>query len=122
MTRADPELNGATRANATISALGDGSKASGGGIDRGLRGLRDSAIAVELAVFGISGAVTVARIAVRYRELVKQDRAIVAAIAEAQAANDTSAEPPANEDGTAPRRVLSGSHGRQGRAEAQMKG
>ncbi len=53
-------------------------------------------------MFGISGAVTVARIAVRYRELVKQDRAIVAAIAEAQAANDTSAEPPANEDGTAP--------------------
>lgn len=70
-----PQLRGIARAKATMATVGGGTKAvGGGGIDGGLKSLRNNAIAVELAIFGISGAVTVARIAVRYRQLVVIDR------------------------------------------------
>lgn len=95
-----PELRGIARQKATISALDNGSKATGGGgIEGGLRSLRNSAIAVELAVFGISGAITVGRITVRYRQLVRQDRAIAAAVARARVTSESSEEPSADQDG-----------------------
>ncbi len=61
-------LHGIARGKAGLAGVAGGSKATGGGgIDGGARTLRAAAIKTELAVFGISGAVLVGRIALRYR-------------------------------------------------------
>lgn len=68
-------LRGIARAKAAISALDNGAKsAGGGGIQGGSKVLKTSAIKVELAVLGLTGALVVGRIAVRYVQLVRADQ------------------------------------------------
>lgn len=78
------ELRGIARAKAAMAVVGGGAKSiGGGGIEGGVRNLRNNAIAMELAVYGLSGAFTVGRIALRYGELVKLARIEAAEAAEA---------------------------------------
>lgn len=69
------ELRGIARAKAVMAVVGGGAKSVGGaGIDGGLKNLHNNAIAAELVVYGISGALTVGRIAMRYKRLVELAR------------------------------------------------
>lgn len=78
------ELRGIARAKAALAVVGGGAKSiGGGGIEGGMRYLRSNAIAIEVAVYGISGALVVGRIALRYNELVKFARIEDADAAEA---------------------------------------
>lgn len=75
-------LKGVAKARAAVANLGGGAKAVGGkGIDGGGITVRNGAIAVELATFGISGAIIVARIALRYRAIVKAEHVAATTLA-----------------------------------------
>jgi len=68
-------LRGIARGKAALAALAGGAvSAGGGGMAGGVRVLQKNAIKVELAIFGISNAVVVGQIVVRYRQIVRAER------------------------------------------------
>lgn len=70
-----PWLKGIAAERATIAAVAGGAKAAGGGgIIGGTRILAQKPLQAQLAIYGITAAVVVAQIGVRYASLVRRDR------------------------------------------------
>lgn len=70
-----PWLRGIAAERATIAAVAGGAKAAGGGgIIGGMRVLAQKSLQAQLAVYGITASVIVARIGIRYATLVRRDR------------------------------------------------
>ncbi|KRE64420.1 hypothetical protein ASG79_15615 [Arthrobacter sp. Soil761] len=70
-----PLLRGVTAKRATMAAVAGGAKAAGGGgIIGGMRVLGQKSLQAQLAIYGITAAVLVAQIGIRYAVLVRRDR------------------------------------------------
>lgn len=68
-------LRGVAAKRATMAAVAGGAKAAGGGgIIGGMRVLGQKSLQAQLAIYGITAAVLVAQIGIRYAVLVRRDR------------------------------------------------